>query len=48
MCDICAQTLGAGGVGGIVMIVLRFRLGQALPEFGETGMSNVVWPPGPE
>ena len=48
MCSICAQTLGAGRVGGIVMIFLRFCLGQVLSDFGETGMGTIVWPPGPE
>ena len=48
MCSICAQTLGAGGVGGIVMIVLRFCLGKELPDFGETGLGTVVWPTGTE
>ena len=48
MCSICAQTSGAGGVGGIVMIVLGFLLGKALPDFGETGLGTVVWQTGPE
>ena len=48
MCYICAQTSGACAVDGIVMLALRFCLGQALPEFGETGMGIVVWLPGLE
>ena len=40
--------MGAGGVGVIAVIVLRFCLGQALPDFGETGMGTVVGPTGPE
>ena len=48
MCFICAQTLGACVVDGIVMIALRFRLGQVLPDFGETGIDIVVWLPGDE
>ena len=42
------QTSGVDVVDGIVMIVLRFFLGQALPDFGETGPGTFVWPPGPE
>ena len=38
-----AQTLGASAVDVIVMIVLRFRQGQALQDFGETGLGIVVW-----
>ena len=34
----CAQTSGAYAVGGIVTIAHRFRLGQAFPDFGETGL----------
>ena len=48
MCSICAQTSGACRVGGIVIVVLRFRRGKAVPDFGETGLVTVVWPPGLE
>ena len=48
MCPICAKTLGACGVGGIVIVLLRFLQGQAVPDFGEIGLGTVVWPPGPE
>ena len=41
-CSKCAQTLGYYTVGGIVMIDRRFRLGQALSDFGETGLYIVV------
>ena len=44
----CAQNLGACGFDSIVMIVPRFSLGQALLDFGETGLGIVVWPPGPD
>ena len=48
MCSICAKTLGACVVDSIVIIVLRFFQGQALSDFGETGLGTVIWPPGPE
>ena len=48
VCSICAQNSGAGRYGVIVMIFLRFRLGKALPDFGETGLGTVVCPTGPE
>ena len=48
MCSICAQNFSACVVGGIVIVVLRFFRGQALPDFGETGLGTVVWPPRPE
>ena len=44
----CAQTVGSCGVVGIVIVVLRFLRGQAVPDFGETGLVTVIWPPGPE
>ena len=37
-----AQTSGAYTVGGIVTISRRFCLGQALPDFGETGLDIFV------
>ena len=45
-CSKCAQTSGAYAVGGIVTIARRFRLGQALPDFGENGLDIVVGPLG--
>ena len=48
MCSICEKTSGACGVGGTLGFVMRFCRGQALPDFGETGMGTVVWPPGLE
>ena len=42
----CAQTPGAYAVGGIVIIARRFHLGQAFPDFGETGLDIVVGPLG--
>ena len=47
-CSKCAQTSGAYAVGDIVMINQRFCLGQALPDFGETGMDIFVGPLGLE
>ena len=37
-----AQTWDVYAVEGIVMIVLRFCQGQALPDFGETGQGIVI------
>ena len=48
MCSICAKNSGACSVGGIVIVVMRFLQGQAVPDFGETGLGDVIWPPGPE
>ena len=45
-CYKCAQTSGDYAVGGIVTISRRFCLGQALPDFGETGLDIVVGPLG--
>ena len=46
MFSIRAKILGACVVDGIVLISLRFCLGQALLDFGETGLVIVVWLPG--
>ena len=48
MCFIRAQNSGACGVGSIVIIVLRFCQGKSFPDFGETGLGAVIWPPGAE
>ena len=48
MCSICAQTSGACLVGGTLVVALRFCRGQALSDFGETGIGIVIWPPGLE
>ena len=47
-CSKCAQASGVYAVGGIVTIAPRFRLGQALPDFGETWLDIVVGPLGLE
>ena len=41
-CSICAQTSGAYEIDGIAMIFWRFCRGQALPDFGETGLDIFV------
>ena len=42
-CSILEKTSGSYVVDGIVIIVLGFHRGQALPDFGETGMFIVIW-----
>ena len=42
MCSICAQNSGAYVVDGILMIALMLLQGQALTDFGETGLGIVV------
>ena len=44
----CAHPPGACVVDGIIIITLRFHLGQAFPDFGETGPVIIVWMPGME
>ena len=41
-CSRCEKNSGAYAIDGIAMIVRRFRRGQALPDFGETGLDIVI------